>query len=523
MALSALNTIGMLTENGLWYDPSRYSVGLSFFWWGGVLIFSIMAGTFYLLDQTKENDPKTNKFERVVEGIDWKYITIIFILAWLPYCILHYPTWLGGGASNQIYMFYGEETRARNMSEIIYEGHYLSNHHPILLTLYYGFFWELGEAIGNVNAGVFIMSCTNLVICATALSFMMKRLKKYLSSRAYTVMLAYMCFYPFFGTYAFSFCKDNLYVAALAVFYTLLSDMVLSDREMSKTDTAGLFAISILIPFLKSQGIIIVSLSLLMVSLMNRLNRKKLLLTVLVSFFLFSVIFSRVLMPTLKISPVGRQEALAIPFQQTALLFKDHPESISKEEYDAVNAILPADELAELYNRELADEVKFEFNQKATAQEIREYLRVWFKGFFKHPLVYIRAWAGLTDGYYYMAYDWANTDLYHELDVHGAYWPEWVSTFHLETEDPIFEKIYAMPVLGQSLKCCIFCWISIFSMAYLIYSRQCRRVLLMATIVLNYLVLFLCPGNAFVRYTLPLIWMLPIEYAIVSSREPYGI
>ena len=56
-----------------------------------------------------------------------------------------------------------------------------------------------------------------------------------------------------------------------------------------------------------------------------------------------------ILMPLLKIAPGGKQEALSIPFQQTALYVQKYGNELSQEEYEIINAVLPADEIAELY------------------------------------------------------------------------------------------------------------------------------------------------------------------------------
>ena len=418
---------------------------------------------------------------------------------------------------NQIAMFFGEETRARNMSSIIYEGHYYSNHHPVLLTLYYGLFWKIGEIVGYVNMAVFALSCLNIMICALCLSFMINRIKSHLSERITTILIIYMSAWPYFGAYAYTCCKDNIYAAVLVVFYTLIAEMAIFGEMTGLKDSVLLLLVSVLIPFLKSQGVLIVVISLVLAAVANKSIRKKTIGVALISAFLFIVLFSRILMPMLKISPAGRQEALSVPFQQTALLLKQHPESVTDEDYRTIDAVLPADELPELYEKGIADGVKFEFDQSSTSEEVREYLKTWAAGFLKHPLVYVRAWSELTDAYYYMGYDETNIDIYHKLDVYGAFWPDWVVSFE-EAENEFFEEMVDFPVLGQLLKCSIICWISLHSLLYLLYLRQFRRALIMMAICLNFFVLLLCPANGYLRYTLPLIWLVPVGVLLICGK-----
>ena len=55
----------------------------------------------------------------------------------------------------------------------------------------------------------------------------------------------------------------------------------------------------------------------------------------------------------------------SVPFQQTARYVKEHSEEITTEEAEAIRGILDFDHLAELYNPEISDAVKWTYKDKA--------------------------------------------------------------------------------------------------------------------------------------------------------------
>ena len=79
------------------------------------------------------------------------------------------------------------------------------------------------------------------------------------------------------------------------------------------------------------------------------------------------------------------------PFQQTALYVQKYGNELSQEEYEIINAVLPADEIAELYVANRADAVKFRYKQLATGEDPVNYFSLWLKQFFKHSHVYFEA------------------------------------------------------------------------------------------------------------------------------------
>jgi len=94
------------------------------------------------------------------------------------------------------------------------------------------------------------------------------------------------------------------------------------------------------------------------------------------------------------------QELLTVPIQQLARTYKYSPEVFSQEEKQILFAYIPEDVLA-VYDADLSDLVKANFNNKRYAGNSYEFLGLWAKTFVKKPVTYVNAWLMTSYGYWY--------------------------------------------------------------------------------------------------------------------------
>ena len=431
LVLAATSLIGVLTESNQGYVlgtlqgviKSLLNLVLRIILFGGISLY-LFCSLKARSDNSKETDSLNN-----TRLLIWSWI--IISLSWLPYCVMHFPGRTGGGVYNQLLQFYGQDTLARNMSSIIYEGHYITNHHPVLLTCFYGIFFKIGNFLKNTNSAVFLLSCITLLISSFCMSYSLATIRKYISKKIFIILLVFVCLHPIFGMYSFASCKDNLYASCLLLFYTSILEIVFREGKplSNKRFKWMVVGISVLIPFLKNQGLIVVVVSLIFLAIFRKNVRRFMIFNIATVILIYAVLFSHIIMPLAKIAPGGKQEALSVPFQQTALYVKRYGEELTQEELEIIDKVLPVDEIASLYDGRRADAVKFRYKQQASFEELIDYFVLWFKHFFKHPDVYFRAFFLLTDGYYYIDYNWATLDLDPGIGVMGASTPQWVVDF----------------------------------------------------------------------------------------------
>ena len=113
-----------------------------------------------------------------------------------------------------------------------YENHYVTNHHPVLLTYFYGIFFEIGSILGDTNAAVFLLSCIILLISSFCMAYLLITVKRYVSVKLYIILLVIVCIYPIFGIYSYTIFKDNLFASVLAIFYALILELNFENKRM---------------------------------------------------------------------------------------------------------------------------------------------------------------------------------------------------------------------------------------------------------------------------------------------------
>lgn len=527
LALTSL--IGSSIQNGGSFFWQSLTIGLQsvFFLIAHTMLLGILSLCLFikLEEMHHEQDAGCKEvfLSKYLSG-EQSRVWCLITLCWLPYCIMHFPARLGGGSNNQILQFYGQETLARSMSSIIYEDHFITNHHPVLLTYFYGVFFKIGNILGDTNAAVFLLSCLILLISSFCMAYLLNTIKKYISIKLYVAVLLIVCFYPIFGIYSYTICKDNLFASVLVLFYALILELSFENKEMhlDKWFKIKLLGVSVLIPFLKNQGLLLVIISLILTGVLFKNIRKYLIMVLCTVILIYVVLFSNILMPLLKIAPGGKQEALSIPFQQTALYVQKYGNELSQEEYKIINAVLPADEIAELYVADRADAVKFKYKQSATGEDLVNYFSLWLRQFFKHPHVYFEAFFKITDGYYYIGSERAILDLYTGVgfagaEVAGASTPEWVLIFQ-QKEQALWAFLIHIPVIGSLFCNAIFTWITVIILFYCVYRKKGKWVLALMPVILNLMVCMLSPWNGVTRYMLPVIYALPVYVCIMGRK-----
>ena len=209
-----------------------------------IMLLLIMIVIDKLVEVYRNSQGKTNK------EIKWKYIKILFLVAWLPYIIAYFP---------------GSITHDGMVQINIAGGAYpLSNAHPIISTAYMAIFVKIGKILRNDYIGIFLYVIVQSLIMAFALTYMLKFLYSLTKNKPLIyVATTFFAFYPTWGMMVESVIKDTLYTAFFILFATMFSQMVL-DKENKLNDKKFVFAfiLSMLgICFWRNNGIHIIMIS----------------------------------------------------------------------------------------------------------------------------------------------------------------------------------------------------------------------------------------------------------------------
>lgn len=321
---------------------------------------------------------------------------LIILGVFLPFLVLSFPGNLCWDATGQI-------------EQVIGSGGY-STHHPLFHTLIMGGLVQLGQFLfHSYELGLFVYMMLQAVALAAALAATIAVLaKRRAKCSLLTVILLIYCLTPVYSNMASTAVKDVPYSAAV-VGYVIYLALLLEKPERIKEYKfiTGFFLLQLGVILFRNNGLYVVLLAGIgsCIFLFKKCNSVKLKVRCLFSSFAASILIAQlilmILTQVLGAAPGSRGEMLSLPFQQTARYLQLYGTELGMEERAAIEAVLGnVDTVAAKYDPESADPVKALFVKDSSIPELAEYLKAWFHGLCKHPMVYVEAFLAHVYGWF---------------------------------------------------------------------------------------------------------------------------
>jgi len=531
--LSAIFAIFMLvgisfTKNGdmsfVYYSKKQFLIALIVFI-GYTYIFDYIICILYgwLECRIKEMKPMGD-----VKWISRHFQLASFaaiMLAWLPYYIVFWPGSVPHDGYYQINMAFGINP--------------MSNHHPYLLSYFMGALVAVGRLISD-NFGIFLCVTVMGVIEALCFSRICSIISMWSSKLAYISTVFFMLV-PMWGAYAEAVIKDTLFSALFAVFVAetlrIYADVRRGIPVSGLRSAILLFVLGICSCITRNNGVYMCIPQLIVLALLlvrYRARTKRLYMYIIGCLLMVAGVYAFTqgpLMARLNVSQTSAREALSIPVQQTARYVKYYGDDVSEEEKEAISKVLPYDQLAELYNPDLSDPVKFKFGtvqSETTNEDVKEYFAAWFSMLQKHPGVYVEATLAGSYAYFY-PFTWRDALGTYQFYIKGGPVATGDFDFHYVFSDSIRNKVseYAdawkyIPLLCLTITPASYTWVLLLYIGFFFYVRRGRRSsLLLVGAALNVAVCMASPVNGLPRYATPLMACIPciIAFAMIMVRK----
>lgn len=476
-------------------------------------------------------------FERWLEKHTYAKVLAIFILGYIPYIVCSYPATVVPDTVSQIVQSYNELEQwtpyyctIRHLNENVY----LNAHHPVVHTLFMHWCIEIGrKCFSSYNIGLFIYALLQAIFQIAIFSAVIATLVK-IRVRWYWILLV-MLYYmtaPGIVSYVMLGTKDTFYTSFVILFILVMFDILCNGKCWR--NIVFLYLSSLGIMLFRNDGKYVLLLSVAIVFISCK-NMRKSLLFLFISMLFVSVVYSELLLPYFSITSGSRREMLSIPFQQTARYVRDASDGVTQEEQEAIDAVLDYKNIAGKYDPERSDNVKGTYNELATREELKEYLRVWFKMFLKHPSHYVQA---VINNYYYyfypgereiVVYGYSNSsrcmnDLNErgeklDMDFHYPVNTEGVRKFH----ELIRNEIANLPIVSMIMSASTYTWGVLLIIGYIAAHRIKRGIPLIAALCVIFLICLAGPCNGwYYRYLYPVAASLPLVYFTVFYVDNAG-
>ena len=459
------------------------------------------------------------------------FIAVGFVLiCWLPYFICFFPGTSNADTATQVAQFFGENSWTRSMTTVRGKDIIFSNHFPFFSTLVYGFFIRIGLWMGNASYGLALHSVIQMVLMSVALTGACFSL--YRAGIPYKYVkwgIIFVAVLPFYPLYAICMLKDTAFSIFTLLVSILICEAVRTHGEIWKNHKFcfGFVLASLMMMFFRSQGVYIMVIVTAACIVYFRKYWKQVVCFMVLPILFYQWIWIGILLPSWNVAPVGKQEVLGTLFQQTARYVLNHPDEVTEEEREAIDKVIPYDKLAEKYNGELSDPVKFMYRQDCTQEELKDYLKVWWQMLWKHPGSYVQAVLNNCYGFFYLPREgnlfysryyikerWKGT----ELDIEPSF---------LSSEDQQFiynlqSVLRRIPIVGLLFSPAIYSWLVIFVYLNMIRCKNYGHLLSGAILLVSTGILLICPANANIRYMLPMIIAAPFlaGLSIINYQPP---
>lgn len=426
---------------------------------------------------------------------------------------------------SSIAQFYGLKTHVVSISDM--PNAILSNHHMILLTYLMGGFVKFGEMLGSQNFGFFLYCFLQVVMTNAVFMYGVSFVRK--NRIVFAILVLLYAFLPVISIWEFVMSKDALFSMFLTLLSIMLYRVVKSNGSVAEClrYRIGMYCVTGMCILTKQQGAyIIIGCALIMILCYKKADKMASVLLCMSVFYLTA--FTGSILPALHVAPSSKQEMMGFMFQQTARYVVEHELEVTLEEKENIDSVLPYDLLTELYDPRSQDPVKFEYKQAADSQDRTDYIKTWFKMFWKHPESYIRATFDNCRGFFIP--DEGDTYAYWPLSIEGSgilnEYSEVFSLYNTKLQRVYYsltsaiEWLGRIPIINVFFKAWFYVWMTIIIVLLSLIKGRKRygNVLYLIPVILSLCLLVITPVVEF-RYTLPFVYLMPLLYGIYFERE----
>lgn len=318
----------------------------------------------------------------------------IILIPWIPYVFSYFP----GG-------IYADTVDSLNMALKKAE---LDNHNPILYTMILRFaFWITGAFRGEGEYyGLFFFTIFQTIVLALILAgFVYFCYKKGVHRYFVGLLLLLFAVFPLYPFYGISMWKDTPFSIVIFVFAVYLFHVFSHNPEnITKGQLLGYGIGSVLIMFLRNNGIYIALFYSAVIVLMTVKNRRRIALKIgVVSLIAIAAawIIQGPVYDKCGYNITKAIESLGVPIQQTAYILATDG-NINSEELEVLNEIMPLENWKTLYNPVVVDTIKFDpsFNREYFQENVSEFIKVYAGLVMRNPVKAVKAYMLETLGFW---------------------------------------------------------------------------------------------------------------------------
>ena len=317
---------------------------------------------------------------------------LIILLCWLPYILRFFPGLLSPDSLFEV------GTILNGFSSV-------SNHHPIIHTLFIAGPYNIGYAIfQSIDAGIFFATITQVLIMASIFAYLITFLhKRNVNKIVLLIILLFYAIVPMHGYYSITMWKDIIFAGLLLLLTTQIVKIIEKSNgcKIKLKNLIGFTIISILCVFFRNNAIYMYMLLALITLIIFRKNIKPFIIVFLIVFGIYYFVNGPVF-SWCNVTKSSSAEYIGMPLQQIGRMAYKNID-FTEEEKEKLNKLMDLEIMAQSYNPRVSDGIKFNenYNSEVFDQNKLEYAKLWLSLVLKHPAVAFESYAVSTLGYWY--------------------------------------------------------------------------------------------------------------------------
>lgn len=435
---------------------------------------------------------------------------LFFTVCFLPYYIAFFPGTIHADATTQLYEYFG-------MLE-------LSGHHPVFITKLMGICVEIGKILFNSdNIGVSLYITVQIVFQILIFSYtvwLLCRMQVPLLFR-WAALILYGIL-PLFPMNAITLVKDTAYYEAVLLFVASLIHLCWKEEKKPWWNSCLLLLSAVGICVSRKEGKYLAVAVLVLILCIYR-KKWKICLISICACMAASFMIEGVYMPANGVEKGNVAEMLSIPLQQTARYFKEYGMELSSDEKQQLQQFFTLDleTIADYYDAELSDPVKNNTCLSGEDGSLTAYFKVWFDGLKKHPDTYVQAYLNQTYGYFYPDRGCRDHGSFYFRMLGRQQWNTPFMSIHFGIQDSNLRSVMEaytgllerLPVIKLSYSPGAYVYGLLGCAVYLLRKKKKKELSMLFPSFLILVVCMISPVNANLRYSLPLIALMPVNLA----------
>ncbi|MGN8800465.1 DUF6020 family protein [Candidatus Merdisoma sp. HCP28S3_D10] len=399
--------------------------------------------------------------------------------------------------------------------------HAWTAHHPILHTAMLWLTREIGRALtGSNQTGALLYSLLQMVLMSAlyaevCLYLRQKKAPKWL----WIGSLLFFGFHPVNSLMALCATKDSLFTAVFAVLVVQLLRMAeYPEVFFASRRRQLLFCVNVFFLFaFRNNGFHTFLFCIPFLLWAYRRYWKKMLLLCVICLGLYGI-YTGPVYSVLGIEPGDPREMCSVLMQSAARVYSLDNSGLTEEQREGILSMIDEEGLNS-YTSRFADPVKAYFHGKEFAENPLPFLKTWVSVGRSHKKMYVDSFLAGTFGYWYPGnsiedtgsgrdyFEYYCKEFREDVDVTMESRISALSEFYRKIgNEASFQKV---PIVAATFNLGAYTWLWLFTMLLLLYSRQWRRLIVMAPFTGYFLTNLLGPVVK-MRYHYPFIACAPL-------------